>query len=171
MYRDQIRTNPRVAGMVRRYHTWPILRQQTVGEHSYHAMRIWFQMWGELPPRVSTHFIWHDAGELVVGDLPYPVKSQNPKLKAMVDDLEADAVLDMGGRMEELSPGDCVRAKLCDYIEMWEFGMLEVAMGNRFAEPIVRDLAPVIKNIIEQLPEYYRATAQRYVEWMEAKCT
>jgi hypothetical protein len=31
------------------------------------------------------------------------------------------------------------RVKLCDVLEMWEFGQDEVALGNRFAAPIVRE--------------------------------
>src|SRR6267154_1716536 len=89
MTRDQVLTSARHAGTVRRYHTWPFHHQQNIGEHSWQIARIYFQIWGPLPPEVSTYFIWHDAGELVLGDLPFPVKKNNPHLKRECDFIEA----------------------------------------------------------------------------------
>ena len=46
----------------------------------------------------------------------------------------------MGGIIPKLSEVEKVRGKAADLIEMWEFGLDEVAMGNTFAQPIVDDI-------------------------------
>ena len=149
MLRSQVLSNARFAGQTLRYHTWPIHRQQSVGEHTWQCCRIYWQIFGPLPPEASTYLIWHDAGELAVGDLPFPVKAQNPTLKAKIDWLEEEAVVRMGGPIS--SKYDEVikrRAKCADLIEMWEMGHTELLLGNKFAKPIIDD----IRKAIQELP-------------------
>lgn len=116
-----------------------MIRRETIGEHTWQVMRIYFQIWGALPPELSTYFIWHDAGELACGDLPFPVKAHHPALKEAMDALEEQAVEIMGGAHVPLTPPFKARAKACDLIDMHECGLVEMAMGNRFAQPIVED--------------------------------
>src|SRR4249920_1699779 len=139
MNRDQILSKARMAGEVQRYHTWPMHHRQTVGEHTWQVMRIYWQIWGPLTPELSTYFIWHDAGELACGDIPFPVKMNNRLLKTMMDGLEETAVEHMGGMTLKLSNGLKVRARACDLIDMHECGRAELLMGNTFAQPIIDD--------------------------------
>jgi hypothetical protein len=110
-------------------------------------MRIYWQIWGPLPPELSTYFIWHDAGELACGDLPFPVKSRDPKLKAAMDKLEDDAVRRMGGSHVVVTPLLKLRAKACDLIDMHECGRIEVTMGNKLAQPIVDDTFAALEKL------------------------
>ena len=139
MNREILLSTARLAGEVVRYHTWPMHHRQTVGEHTWQVMRIYWQIWGDLPPELSTYFIWHDAGELACGDLPFPVKAHNAMLKTTMDALEDHAVRRMGGTIVTLTPILKLRAKACDLIDMHECGRAEVNMGNKFAQPIVDD--------------------------------
>ena len=148
MKRDYILSRARLAGEVVRYHTWPMHHRQTVGEHTWQVMRIYYQIWGALPQELTTYFIWHDAGELACGDIPFPVKANNPELKVMADALEDYAVERMGGpKLDRLAPGMKLRAKACDLIDMHECGMAEVMMGNRFAQPIVDDTFKALEKL------------------------
>jgi 5'-deoxynucleotidase YfbR-like HD superfamily hydrolase len=142
--REQILRTSRFAGSVKRWHVWPTLQQQTVADHSWHLMRIWFALWGPMPPEISTYFIWHDAGELFVGDFPFPVKQKSPELKRIIDELEEQAVLDMGGVIASLTEEQRQKVKLCDYLEMYEFGLQEMSLGNKYAQPIVDDIYEAI---------------------------
>jgi hypothetical protein len=144
MKRAQILSNARFAGSVLRYHTWPTIQRQTVADHTWHVLRIWFQIWGPLSPAVSSHLLWHDAGELVLGDLPFPVKGNNPRLKHECEVVEEKAVTDMGGAPNGLLGYNKVRAKACDLVEMWEFGWMEAQLGNRFAQPIMADISKAL---------------------------
>src|ERR1035438_1054365 len=93
--RQQVMADSRFAGDVVRYHTWPCIQRQTNAAHTWHIMRIYFQLFGPMPPATSTHILWHDAGELKTGDSPFPVKSHNPKLKAEMDRLELEQLTNM----------------------------------------------------------------------------
>ena len=155
MNREQIHANARFAGQVLRYHTWPVHRQQSVGEHTWQVMRIWSELWGPMMSEaVSAFILWHDAGELVTGDLPFPVKARNPDLKSKIDELEDQAVYVMGGPAPSdsaISHEDSVRVKICDLLEMYEFGLCEVQMGNQFAKPIVDDIAASVTDMVGRL--------------------
>jgi hypothetical protein len=152
--RSDILTNPRFAGEVERYHTWPTHRRQSVGEHTWQVFRIWFQIFGPLTPEESTYVLWHDAGELVLGDLPFPVKARNPGLKHVCDVIEAEALINMLGvdPLKGISTFQRKqKAKLCELIEMLEFGLSELAQGNRLAQPIIDDTREAITRLIAQL--------------------
>jgi 5'-deoxynucleotidase YfbR-like HD superfamily hydrolase len=150
--RDDVLNNPRWAGEVLRYHTWPTRRQQSVGEHTWQVLRIWHQIFGLPSPQVCSYLLWHDAGELVLGDLPFPVKARNPTLKTIGDNVEMLALNKMGGQQVHLAPLDKVRTKACDLIEMLEFGWSEVEQGNRYGEPIVEDITKALVDLREPLP-------------------
>ena len=151
MNRKDVLSNARYAGGVIRYHAWQVLQRQSVGEHTWQCLRIWFQIWGAPSSTVTTYFIWHDAGELVTGDIPFPVKMLDKRLKEIMDEKETDAVLDMGGELVELMPEDCVRVKICDLIEMHEFGIQELRLGNEFGQPIIDDTYNAICDKMQQL--------------------
>jgi hypothetical protein len=149
MNREQLLSKARLAGEVLRYHTTPMHHRQTVGEHTWQCMRIYWQIWGPLPSELTTYFIWHDAGELACGDLPFPVKANNPELKEAMDMLEDEAVEKMAGGKPNniLSAKLKIRAKACDLIDMHECGLTEVAMGNKFAQPIVDDTFAALERL------------------------
>jgi hypothetical protein len=165
MNRSSVLSHPRLAGQVRRYHTWPVLHQQTVGEHSWQILRIYWQVFGPPPPEVTTYILWHDAGELVVGDPPFPVKAHSPILKAEYDRLEHMAVLTMGGPdldavVEALSYWRA-RIKAADLLEMAEFGAHELALGNTYGRPIVDDTLEAVRRIPLTIED--RMSVDRYV--------
>jgi hypothetical protein len=147
MNREKLLATARLAGEVLRYHTAPMHHRQTVGEHTWQCMRIYWQIWGQLPSELTTYFIWHDAGELACGDLPFPVKSINPIIKLEMDTLEEAAVERMGGINYSLPLLLKTRAKACDLIDMHECGLAEVAMGNKFAQPIVDDTLRALERL------------------------
>lgn len=147
MVRSALLASGRLAGQVRRYHTWPIINQQSVGEHSWQVLRIYFQIFGAvaLMPHITIWILWHDCGELVTGDPPYPFKAKNPEIKKAYDAAEDIAVKSMGGFTPELSPHEKRKVKTCDLIDMLEYGQHEKMMGNQFAQPIIDDISNSIR--------------------------
>ena len=97
------------------------------------------------PDRVAVLALYHDAGEVLTGDLPAPIKYFNPEIKNAYHDIETSAT----ERLLEMVPGDLaedyrtilipdateqahlalVKAadKLCAYMKCLE----ETAAGNR----------------------------------------
>lgn len=152
--RRRVVTSSRLAGQVARYHTWPTLQSQSNGEHTWQVLRIYWEIFGPPSLEVTARILWHDAGELAVGDLPFPTKAYNPQLKAIFDAMEDSAVRTMlpdalaDAALADVSPDERLRIKICDLLDMWEFGQQEMFMGNRYAEPIVRDTSDAIMKMI-----------------------
>lgn len=168
MTRAEIFANSRFAGQVERYHTWIVHRRQSNGEHMWQQMRIWYLIWGPMPPFVSTKILWSDAGELVTGDLPFPMKARNPDIKKLFDQKEREAVLAMGGDLPELDAHDEVRVKICDLVEMLEFGLVERNMGNMYAQPIIEDTLSAALAKLDLLPSELRLPAYAYLNKLGA---
>lgn len=164
MERSNILSSARLAGDVLRYHTWPTLQSQTVAAHTWNVLRIYWQIFGPPVPNVTTYIIWHDAGELVPGDVPFPAKANNSVLKSEHDRLEVEAVVSMGGPQEvHLSARERARIKVCDLTEMMEFGRHELALGNTYAQPIVDDTLRAIEVLLINLPKEDCTQVEAYV--------
>ena len=138
MRREDITENPRMAGRVQRYHTWPTIQTQTNADHTWNVMRIYWTIFGDLLPNVTSYLIWHDCGEIVPGDVPHPVKRDHPELGELHKGIETVTVDNMifPKTINKISNDLIVRCKICELIEMHEFACVELAMGNRYALPV-----------------------------------
>lgn len=154
----------RMAGQVLRYHSWPTVQKQTVAEHSYHVARILMSIANpELWDRLLPHALLHDLGEQRSGDLPFPVKRDNPDLKRVMDRIEGEHLFSlcmawMPGTYESellvmrLTTEERVIFKIADMMEMWEFGIIENRLGNQYASLIIQRTADFIHDILMELP-------------------
>lgn len=145
---DVVTGSLRHAGSVERYHTWPTLRKQTVADHCYHVLRIYYDMFGPPSPEITTYILFHDSPEVKFGDPPFPAKREHPELKEVYSGLEAEYYGEMFGfdHASLLTPDEKIKVKVCDLLEMWEFGTVELRMGNQYARPIIeRTLDAAIK--------------------------
>lgn len=147
--------DPRQVGEVMRYHTWKRLHDQSVGEHTWQILRILLTVWPDAPRRVMIYAIVHDMGEMF-GDISYPFKKLIPSLKAGSVAAEAHVIAEMRKvlgvpRHNHLSPYEIAVFKLCEYVEMWECGLSEVNMGNRYAAIIVdrcmKEIGPLLHKL------------------------
>lgn len=146
--RDMVRTDVRQAGNVQRYHTWPVHHRQTVAHHSWNMARVLLDIWPDAPREAIIYAIYHDVGEVGTGDVPFPIKRENPDLKVIMDRLEDAVLREMGVQMPDVGTWSW-RLKVCDLLEMWEFGMDEVLMGNSMAWPIVDRTLAVVEKMLE----------------------
>jgi 5'-deoxynucleotidase YfbR-like HD superfamily hydrolase len=159
---DGVTDNVAFAGRVKRYHTWPTIQNQTVGEHCWQVALVYQQIWGELSSPVERFIRLHDAAELVTGDIPFPTKSKNPDLKTAIEAVEFKALEAMDLYVPVLHPDVKRRIKICDLFEMMLFGMVERQLGNLLAEPIIlrtRQAALKLVNEIEAEGERNRVYA------------
>ena len=149
---DHIRVDTRLAGQVRRYHTWPIVKEQSIAEHCWQLLRIYLSVVDKPDPYFIYHITFHDIGEHFTGDIPYPVKSENDTLKAQMDFLEHKSYctqLEFWGAFRQalLTDADKVLFKQIELIEMAEFGLDQMCLGNHHGEPIAnRCLRAVYEN-------------------------
>jgi 5'-deoxynucleotidase YfbR-like HD superfamily hydrolase len=130
-----VRLDARLSGQILRYHTWPILGQQTIAEHSWHLMRIYLAVATEIDPSMVRHITFHDIGETEVGDAPFPVKHDNPQLKEQMDTIELKSQLRQlyfwdSFKQVLLNDQDKILFKQIELVEMAEFGLDQVCLGN-----------------------------------------
>lgn len=146
----QLNGKLRMAGRVRRYHTWPtVQRETTVAEHTWQVLRIWFELYGEPSPGITVAILLHDVGEGKTGDLPHMVKREHPDLRAKLVEIEKDYVgelveniqwSDMPTRVPHVYDWDKLRIKMCDLIEAAEFALDEYHLGSRTYQHILHNV-------------------------------
>jgi 5'-deoxynucleotidase YfbR-like HD superfamily hydrolase len=163
MQDQEVMRSPYCAGSVRRYHTWPVIREQTVADHSFHVLRLYWTLFGYVPPEIASYIIWHDMGELWTGDLPYPVKRDNYALKKTCDDIEQQALAEMGGDTASITTDQEKRVKFCDLLEMLEYALHEVSLGNQYATVVVSRIVTALKGFLWASLEM-TAAGRRYVD-------
>ena len=161
MRKEDVQKNPRRAGLVTRYHVFPRVRDQSVGEHSWQLMRIYLTIFGQPRAEVFSYIIKHDLGEVQTGDPPYPVKARNPVLKGEMDRLEDEALASMNIQMPDLTSEEHVRFKFCDLLDCAEHGTDEFLMGNKFMLPVA-DQIEGLTTYLRKMSSDDRNKAVRY---------
>jgi 5'-deoxynucleotidase YfbR-like HD superfamily hydrolase len=168
---ESVYVDARLAGQVIRYHTWPQVRQQSVGEHSWQLLRIYSCVVDKIDPDFVLHCIYHDTGELGVGDNPYPVKADNPILKEQINKLEKESIdkqSEYWGPVagETLSDEQMKLFKLIEMIEMFEWGLDEYNRGSKYGFVVAERCLKVVYDRLkatEHLPPAWKRLAH-YVQ-------
>ena len=164
-----IESDPRHAGGIRRYHTWPVIRQQTVAEHTWQVMRIMMTVdVGMCTTRLMHYAVLHDVGEMA-GDIPWPGKRNSRRLKEAMDEAEKRVRGDMVRKwnlpsLPVLTDAERAFFKCCECLEMWEFGMQERSMGNRYGTVIEARMIADAMGYLHELPTDTIERVQQYVE-------
>lgn len=168
---DVMKKSQALAARVKRYHSWPTLNSQSTGEHQHRVTTLFVELFGM--PRVEV--LWtclnHDQGEFKAGDTPFGAKRDVPELKMAVDLAEQIGLKELGIDLPELTPVEQVQVKIADILEMMEFGLLEINMGNHFAHPIVEKTEIAITVISKDHP-HLQEIALKWIEnakmeWLE----
>src|SRR5215471_1735281 len=128
-----------LAGCVKRYSTWPMIHEQTVGQHCWRVACIYVEIFGM--PRVEVLYfcLHHDSGELYSGDIPFKVKQDVPGLKMLMNDAEDIGLKRLEIELPEITKLERIQVKIADLLEMHERGDYELNLGNKYAEPIIHD--------------------------------
>lgn len=138
MNRDDIYRSKYLAGCVKRYHAWPMIREQTVGHHCWRVATMFVEIFGMPRAEVLYYCLHHDSGELWAGDIPFRGK-RTVELKRAMDHSEEMGREKLGIHLPELTKEELIQVKICDLLEMYETGEYEFNLGNKYAEPIMDD--------------------------------
>jgi 5'-deoxynucleotidase YfbR-like HD superfamily hydrolase len=133
-----------------RYHTWPMLKEQTVGEHSCRVALIYLQLFGLPRAEVLEYILKHDLGELGAGDVPFYSKRRVPALKEASNAAEALGLEDLGLKLPELSKEEWFQFKVADLCEMYERGKIEYRMGNQYGDIVSRNIIEALSSLVTQ---------------------
>ena len=145
--------DPRRAGLVPRYHAQIHLSNQSVAEHTWQVLRIITTVWPQVPADVLKQIIYHDIAEGVTGDMPYPTKLADLKLKRLMDEAECRAINDMEKvwgipEIPTLDQQTKAIVKACELVEMWEWALYEKNLGNKYAKLVESRLLPRITDTV-----------------------
>jgi hypothetical protein len=165
------RQDPRLAGQVVRWHTVPMLRRETVAEHSWQVARLALAICPDLPRDVLVRALMHDVGEIASGDVPFPVKANNPVLRREMDRVERSGHLAMciPWGLPSNQPIDDAWAsvlKLAEMIDMWETGAQEQVMGSQFGREIADRLVEIIRQRCLDLQPSMPEVAERAEQYV-----
>jgi hypothetical protein len=160
--------DPRSAGKVSRYHTWERIRDQSVGEHTWQLLRIILAIHPHASPELIRWAMFHDVGERVTGDVPFPVKREHLEVKRAFDAMEQEALLQMvpWGVIAgvQITDEETNLLKLGEFIEMMEWGLDEMALGNASARLVYeRCYAQAARQLGAPLPSGVQTSAERYI--------
>ena len=131
---------------IRRYHTIPVLHQETVGEHSHRVCTLYLQLFGSPRAEVLEYILYHDMGELSSGDLPFNAKRDAPGIKDYMDKAEEAGLRRMNIDMPDLYDVEYARFKLCDMLQMLEFARIEMSMGNQYARSVQDNILTALES-------------------------
>lgn len=151
--RDRIYRSQALAGRLKRYHGWPVLHTQTVGEHSARVANIYVSIFGLPRAEVLYYALNHDAGELLAGDIPFGGKDKVPGLRTAITEAERIGLEMLGLTLPELTAEECTKIKIADLLEMHEFGRFEELMGNLLAQPITEATLTAAKKKAQEIDE------------------
>lgn len=165
----------RNGGETRRYHTWPVLRQQTVAEHSCHVALIVAWLAGHRAPGVSVPLLMaaltHDLAEHKMGDVPAPVKRSLPNypdqsFRQAWDKLEQGHLETAGLDWEHMLNDEEKRwLKLADAADGCFYCVRERAMGNR----LINEVYANFRRYMGDLITFDVAEEQQLMDYIDAE--
>ena len=162
--RHNIYRSKYLAGCVKRYSTWPMIREQTVGHHCWRVACIFVEVFGLPRADVLYYCLHHDSGELWAGDLPFGVKIQVPGLKESIVRAEEMGLAQLGIHLPELTKKELSQVKICDLLEMHETGEHELNLGNRYAEAVMRDTLHLAQQLAKE-----SSMSQQVEDWINGR--
>ena len=137
--RGEIYRSVHLAGCVKRYSTWPMIHEQTVGHHCWRVATIFVEIFGLPRAEVLLFCLHHDSGELYAGDIPFRIKREVQGLKDLMNAAEDLGLHQLGIELPILTKEERIQVKIADLLEMHERGEYEFNLGNQYAEPIIMD--------------------------------
>lgn len=161
----QLRMIPRSA-RVKRYHSEPVLHNQTVGEHTYGVLWFVLLMVENPSPQLLKAVVMHDMHEFVTGDIPAPSKrleGVKPLFDAMEEGIEVQI---LGKRAPVLSREEHWVLKMADALEGLSFCAFELRQGNREIEGCFRNYIEYCWNHLASAPftpTFASAAVDKYV--------
>lgn len=128
------------AGNVQRFHQTPGWQGQDVSSHSWRAAIILHWLTPKLPGWVVMKMLIHDVGEIRTGDVPAPIKWDNPDLGKRLNEIEEHATVEMGYEFPEHEYWDA-RIKAADALELMFTCLEERGKGNTYADQVMQKIA------------------------------
>ena len=153
------------AGTIKRYHTVPLIGEQTVAHHTYNVVQILRYITGDmLSVNLIKAALDHDVLEYFTGDIPHPTKKNFPGIDLAVMDAEMEINNELGVDYE-LTIEETQLLRWADILEAGSFGRHQAQMGNSHGGDIIAnvllyfrtqdDMPELLKGLVGQLEDYF----------------
>ena len=125
---------------VKRCHTFPLIGEYTVGQHSANAVALYVLVCPEPSKLVMETLLFHDCAERIVGDVPWHSKKQWIHLDQALDDAEHEVLSEYGlPDGSQLGMSDEVWVAWADMMEFIMMCRHQQKMGNTLVEPYLKN--------------------------------
>lgn len=155
----------RNGGETRRFHGWPVLRQQTVAEHSFHVAMILHVLYGQEQPGISGYLLMaalcDDLAEWVTGDPPSPftkaMEVRMPGFRDQRKEVENRVLASVSLNWDRfLSEEEKRKIKFADYVDGAMYCIRERAMGNQLIGPAFSTFMSYLPKLVSKNSDYDR---------------
>lgn len=150
----------RDAMAVQRAHTMRTIDPRpTVGEHTANAIAMAlyllqrFELTGIRERVVMLELLFHDVEEIYTGDIPAPVKTNNPGFRHTLTDVEVAWRRVNMPETPALTPPEHRLAKAADMLEFMAFCVQERQMGNRLIRPHFHKVEGFIVEFVDDVED------------------
>jgi len=173
-------------GETRRFHTWPVLRPQTVAEHSFHVAMLYSLMAGDHTPTTAEPVslgvpglmaaLCHDLAEWQMGDIPSPAKRAMPMIGAVTfrqhwGEMEQEKLTAQDLWWEDLlTPIEARWLKLADAMQGALYCIRERMMGNKLIVTPFNNFRRYIGELMPDdgpLSQHLRSMEQQIIDYID----
>lgn len=121
---------------MKRYHTFPIIGEQTVGHHSHRvALILVYLTDGKLSTNLLKAALFHDLAEIHTGDIPATTKWAHPSISDLLHVIEASFEMEHQIRVV-LTEKETKLLKTADMCELMLFAEEQYRLGNKNARDL-----------------------------------
>lgn len=141
------------ASNIKRYHTFPIIGEQTVGAHTHRVLILLDYLAEGIPAYLYRAVLYHDSAELATGDIPATTKWSEPalshSLKKIEEQWERDHCI-----VPSTSLNEHRLLKTADMLELVMFSRDQWMLGNRNALGLIQNGIMYLRSLYpEGLPK------------------
>ncbi len=149
----------RAGGGVKRFHTMPLVGEQTVASHTWGVLQLLTEI-SDIPlrPQFLAYALYHDVAEYDTGDAPSHLKRRMPQIKELLDEAEDKVIGELGIRYL-ITTYEQTLLKVADLMEMLLFVRDQELVGNRNLD-VVWERVMLWLGKIDRIPDKARALLQ-----------
>lgn len=124
---------------VKRLHVVPTIKENTVGQHTVHALRLVYYLAEKNPEcrldRCILHMLQHDVAEQYTGDVPANFKQNHPEANQQLKHAEKQWEY---AHLQDptLTETEAALCKMADWLQLQEQCIYERQLGNQLIRPV-----------------------------------
>ena len=158
------------AGRLKRWHTRSLSGDdQNIADHTWGCFHCYYCLFGIPGSGEFMDILYHDLGEIKMGDSPYPAKTRSSELKSLMDREEAAARIEIIPELENLMMDSMPwRVKIADLMDARNFMIVEHLLGNLTARRTIIDCVAALMAHLDSVKEECMKSEKDMADWERA---